>query len=74
MHVFDEDIVASEIFSFRFVLCSVWLCLGVHRLYTSKFLCHYPVLLLASVSVFLPLDILFCYLNIVSNNQFHCKE
>ena len=35
MHVFDEDIVASEIFSFRFVLCSVWLCLQVHRLYTT---------------------------------------
>ena len=55
-----EDIVASEIFSFRFVLCSVWLCLGVHRLYTSKFLCHYPVLLLASVSGFLPLCTPFC--------------
>ena len=33
--VFDEDIVASEIFSFRFVLCSVWQCLGVHRLYAT---------------------------------------
>ena len=28
LHVIDEDIVASEIYSFKFVLCSVWLCLG----------------------------------------------
>ena len=55
LHVFDEGIVASEIFSLTFVLCYVWMCLVVHRLYTSKFLCHYPVLLLASVSGFLPL-------------------
>ena len=53
LDVLDEDIVASEIFSFRFVFCSVWLCFGVHRVYTSKFLCHYFVLLLESVSCFL---------------------
>ena len=66
LHVFDEDIVTSEIFSFRFVLCAVWLCFGVHRIYTSKCLCpviskcHYPVLLLASVSGFLHLCTPFC--------------
>ena len=60
LHIFDEDIVASGIFSLRFVLCSVWLCLRVHRLYTSKFLCRYPVLLLASVSGFLLLYTPFC--------------
>ena len=37
LHFFDDDIVACEIFSFRFVLCSVWLCLGVGRLFTSFF-------------------------------------
>ena len=25
-NVFDEDIFMSETFSFRFVLCSLWLC------------------------------------------------
>ena len=63
LHVFcmsSMKTVASEMFSFRFVLCFVWLCLGVHRLYTSKFLCHNPVLLLASVSGFLPLYTPFC--------------
>ena len=59
LHVFNEDIVASEIFSFRFVLCFMPLCLGVLRLCT-KFLCHYPVLLLASVSGFLHLCTPFC--------------
>ena len=59
-HVFDEDIDASEIFSFRFVLCSVWQCLEVHRRYTGKFLWHYSVLLLASVSCFLLLCTPFC--------------
>ena len=52
LYVFYEVIVTSKIFSFRFVLYSVWMYLRVQRLYTSKFLCHYPVLLLAFVSIF----------------------
>ena len=51
LHVFDEDIVASEIFSFRLVLCSVWLCFGVHRLhilvsfFAITLFCSYPLFL-----------------------------
>ena len=41
LHVFDEDIVAYEIFSFRFVLCSMWLYLGIHLIVARSFLFHF---------------------------------
>ena len=70
----DEDIVTFEIFSFRFIHCSVWLYLGVHRLYTSTFFCHYPVLLLAFVSVFFFFFFFTSVYNIVPSLHFCFKH
>ena len=49
LHVFDEDTVVSEIFSFRFVLFCVTIFGGGGSTHTSTFICCYPVLLLLNL-------------------------